>query len=341
MKRRRQGFTLIELIAAMAVLGVALSTVTLALHVLYRVDTRVRESLAWQANLDRFTVAFRRDAHEADEARLPPAKAPAKVPDQLVLRMPQSTSISYVLGARSIDRIVRQVDKVLSRESFRLPASSAQWDATTNAGVTKVTLRLLPLGPATDGLQQRREENVTAVVRMFRVPGGAKPPDTPSVAPPQTSLSPSLGGTGGVSTHVLSSHHSVNPSYKYSSLPPGGTGGLSTRVRTCPVSTRAAFVSHTLLASDICNTITEDVVRRSKTALENESCSTCSRQQYTGGQATRATQYRASKERFGKNGMHNDRVVRELCGPYQPRDIAQEKNSAGNLLIRGKSGSIC
>ena len=174
MKRRRDGFTLIELIAAMAVLGVAMATVTLALHVLYRVDTRVRDSLAWQANLDRFTVAFRRDAHEAEEAQLPPAKGPAKNPDELVLRMPQSTSISYVLGSRSIDRMVRQGDKLLSRESFRLPAASAQWNVTTNSGVTKVTLRLLPLGPATDGLHQRREESVSAVTRLFRVQAGKK-----------------------------------------------------------------------------------------------------------------------------------------------------------------------
>ncbi len=142
MKPARRGSSLLEASLAVTLLGVTMTTVTLALHGLYRADRRVRQDVANRQSLERLITQLRRDAHVADRAAIAPAAGDGAAADRLTLIVAART-VQYRLGPLGMQREVTSADEVLHRDTFRFHgAAQAEWQIEERAGTPLVLLAL-------------------------------------------------------------------------------------------------------------------------------------------------------------------------------------------------------
>ncbi len=127
---RRQGYTLIEMMVVISLLGVLLPTTGWMLHTLMKVELASRHEQARQQTLLHLGEVFRRDirlsttANSNDDAR------------ELTLTDPEGNSIRYRIDDFSIER--RELgtgETAVHRERFLLPECVVRLDvAATNQG---------------------------------------------------------------------------------------------------------------------------------------------------------------------------------------------------------------
>ena len=154
---RRRGYTLIECLVAITLLGSLLGTVTLTLTVMYRAERTMRDALDQQRSLEQFTARFRSDAHQASSASVSkPAEAngPAR---ELVLECATDQMITYTLRPQAVERVVRRGESTVHRETYGLTAASARWEVREQK--TPIVSLLL------DG-----QTRIDAVVHLLRKP---------------------------------------------------------------------------------------------------------------------------------------------------------------------------
>ena len=141
--RRRRGYTLVECLVALSLLSVTLTTVALTLHTLYQADHRLRDELAYESELERFTAQLRTDAHPAVEATIDSSTVEVSAADSLELSLGADRTIQYSILPERIERTAHQADTVRHRESYRLPPSaSAKWQMQEDRTPPIVTLVL-------------------------------------------------------------------------------------------------------------------------------------------------------------------------------------------------------
>ena len=125
-KIRRDGYTLIETLVVIAIVGVTLTIVALTMHTLYRAEHRLRDDLQGQQMLERLGDQLRTDAHQAVAVATKngPEDPPARI---LTLTVSKDRSIEYSLGTSGIARTVKHGNDVEHREQYPFAAASGNF----------------------------------------------------------------------------------------------------------------------------------------------------------------------------------------------------------------------
>jgi len=124
MRRRRDGFTLIELTVVLTVLSLVWLSITCVLYTLYHADHRLRDDLQREHALDRFAMRLRLDAHAASSANLLEL---AEGGNELVLSTVEERSIHYGMSDEGVYRVVQQGEAVLHRDNFLTGRATCAW----------------------------------------------------------------------------------------------------------------------------------------------------------------------------------------------------------------------
>lgn len=165
MKRRRAGFTLVELLAVIAVFSVAMGLLVLSIVSLQKAANRVQSGITANAEWDRFVQQFRTDAHSARAYALSQSIPEVEHPDTLTLTLADATTIEYRLTPDLIQRRVRAGEVVQHRESYGIaPVTNPGWQVSRSepkplVGVS-ARLRALQSGRAADTQSQRVESAI-------------------------------------------------------------------------------------------------------------------------------------------------------------------------------------
>jgi prepilin-type N-terminal cleavage/methylation domain-containing protein len=170
MKSRRRGYSLVECLVVISLIGGILGTVATTLSALYRTDQGMREALTYDRALDRFIVQLRSDAHQAVSATVGKAGDGAAAANQLLLALQDGRSIRYTLHAQRAERVVRRDQTVEHTESYPVVSSPVAWQLREDRASPIVSL-VLKLRPA------RRDQSpagaatyrIDAAVRLVRV----------------------------------------------------------------------------------------------------------------------------------------------------------------------------
>lgn len=169
----RRGYSLIETLAAITLVSTTFTTVAVALHGMYRSTQRVQEELAVERELERFSVQFRADAHEATSAKAEPSSDPKKDPQILSLSLADKQIAQYTLQPQRIDRALRRGDEVRHRETYRLPKGSvSRWQVQGERQIAIVSL-ILERQPAGSGGLRAQTVHVDAAVGLLRSPSAS------------------------------------------------------------------------------------------------------------------------------------------------------------------------
>ena len=165
MKRRRAGFTLVELLAVLAVFSVAMSLIVLSIVALQKAGNRVQSGITANAEWDRFVHQFRTDAHTARAYALSQSTPEVEHTDTLTLTLADATTIEYRLTPDLIQRRVRSGEVVQHRESYGIaPVTNPGWQLSRAEPkpLVGVSARLLALqsGNAAETRPQRVESAI-------------------------------------------------------------------------------------------------------------------------------------------------------------------------------------
>ena len=166
MTARRRGFTLIECLTAFTLLASVLAAVSVTLHTLYQADHRLRDVLAQDRELERLAKDLRTDVHVATAVAVNTEAAASG--SELALTCGQDRTVTYTLQPRQVDRMERQGDAVMRRESYRLPLVSTAWQVQPEGGLHVVTLQIDPPPADRDAGALRYRQQITAVAGMIR-----------------------------------------------------------------------------------------------------------------------------------------------------------------------------
>ncbi len=124
---KRRGFTLVEMSAAMAVSTVLLTLATGAVHRAMRIDSDCREQADTMRSLTRLSHDLRRDAHEAQSAKL------TQEPLGLDFLMPNERVVRYTIADTEFIRESEIPDEQTQREFYKKPADYHATITTTAA----------------------------------------------------------------------------------------------------------------------------------------------------------------------------------------------------------------
>jgi hypothetical protein len=116
---RRHGYSLVECLVMIALIGAVLNTLVVMLYGLHRADRRWRSAWSDARSFDQFVDRWREDVHAAQAAMAVEAEAQATPGRRrLELSLAQGRRIEYALGNDEVVRIVRAAGGEQHRESF-------------------------------------------------------------------------------------------------------------------------------------------------------------------------------------------------------------------------------
>lgn len=121
--RKQDGYSLVELVTALAVGSVLVAVAVGLLHALFRVQRDGLQQACQALVLDRLAGQFRQDIHAATRAAAvgPAARAAGKPLDPWELQMPGDRRVQYRTEQGGLVRLERQAGRLLSQERFQLP----------------------------------------------------------------------------------------------------------------------------------------------------------------------------------------------------------------------------
>lgn len=152
-QRTRQGWSLIEIVAAITVGSVIFGLALVLAHGFLRMDTSLRMERQTWASLARLAEQFRDDAHAAHAVAAPaPNPAGAKPVDSRAeypgatwtLRLADDHRAEYTVAGEEVTRIEHAGGKVVSRERYVLPPGTIAKLEPPAAGSRRVALRIVP-----------------------------------------------------------------------------------------------------------------------------------------------------------------------------------------------------
>jgi len=120
-RESRRGFTLIEVMVLMTSVAVMLGMSVVVLQLTLRLETDARGRFDRSTLLNRLAERFRADVHGARGVDVDP-----KQPEALRVESASGRSIEYrTKGAGEVARVESEGDKVVHRETFRVPQTGA------------------------------------------------------------------------------------------------------------------------------------------------------------------------------------------------------------------------
>lgn len=146
---RRAGYSLIELLVVLTLLGFVLGAVTVSLHGFQRAQFKAREEFDRRSAIDQFVERFRTDAHSARSAEI---VSGGNETGRTLLRFVQtdSSSVEYSLLGQSLLRTRFEGGSPVQQDSFALESDSeTRFDIDSSDQGTLVTVWLsLSMGPS-------------------------------------------------------------------------------------------------------------------------------------------------------------------------------------------------
>lgn len=169
--RKRSGYSLVECLVAIALIGATMTTVAVAMSGMQRASQRVRGEIASEMELQRFAVQLRADTHAALSAVEETEENGGAAARSIRLALSDEKSVQYSLEAGCIQRVQRRGDELLHRETYRLPEMySAHWELEKNGSASMVSLKLEPEPVELSGRMGDRPLQINAAVGLLSRP---------------------------------------------------------------------------------------------------------------------------------------------------------------------------
>ncbi|NLS97032.1 MAG: type II secretion system protein [Planctomycetaceae bacterium] len=174
---RRRGYSLIECLATIAMIGTVMTTVAVSMSGMQRASQRIREEVAIEADLQRLAAQLRADGHNALSAKMAGGKTEDAAAGSILLTLSDKESVRYSVKADHLQREHLQGEKLLHRESYRLPEDcTARWELEENDSVPLVSLTVEPTpGDAKDRWNNWNTEIIAAVGLLKPTPAKSEP----------------------------------------------------------------------------------------------------------------------------------------------------------------------
>lgn len=148
--KRRRGYTLIEAISAIAMVGTVMGSLSLGLHRMFLAQRRISDNFVLVSDMDRLARQLRTDAHAADMASVD-GRADEEDADEgndvcLALTLNAGGQVEYRIQENRIVRLLQQAGDVVHRETYRLsPAARAAWEVSGEQPAKIISLVLTPI----------------------------------------------------------------------------------------------------------------------------------------------------------------------------------------------------
>lgn len=175
--RKHNGYTLVECLAAIAMIGTAMTTVAVSMsgiHVAYRqMESDSFGEMEWQ----RLAVQLRTDAHQARSASQEGETDENQPGNTLRLTLHEKEVLRYIVDGRQVRREHSRNDKVVHREDYRLPENcTAHWVLKTDGPSSVASLELELDSAETIGQAAHPVLQIDAAVGLFRPSPAPKTP---------------------------------------------------------------------------------------------------------------------------------------------------------------------
>lgn len=156
---RRAGISLIEMLIVISVMSITLGLAVMTIGFLMRAESGATQAFAASNMLSRLAADFRRDARAAREAEI----GADDEPGELRLILPEGRTVIYRGNGRSVERLVRQEEKLRQREVYRLGSERIEFQ------VTEEEPRLASLSVTTRLKAVTNTEGAPAGTRVVRI----------------------------------------------------------------------------------------------------------------------------------------------------------------------------
>ena len=161
MKYRRRGFTLVEVLATLTVLGAVWVTIALALHSLFEAERKLSRGFESANAIDQLAQLLRSDSHQSGSVSLD------ETGDEPVLLLTSSPTrhVRFQEVEQGIERTVLVSDAIEHREVVYLPLEAVRWKIEERNQRQLILLQLT----AREGRRPAREHEVKAAVGLVTV----------------------------------------------------------------------------------------------------------------------------------------------------------------------------
>jgi prepilin-type N-terminal cleavage/methylation domain-containing protein len=165
MRARHRGYTLIECLVVVTLVGAVLSGVVVTVHALYRGQQRWADASVVRRAVERFVEQWRSDIHQARSVTVEPAADGGGAARVLSLGLPGEKTVRYRLADQEIERLVHRGDQVEHREIYPLATLPVGWQVRRDRGRMLVSLELrLPWDRRPDLADRQPTYQFTAAV---------------------------------------------------------------------------------------------------------------------------------------------------------------------------------
>ncbi len=141
--RKHNGYTLVECLAAIAMIGTAMTVVAVSMSGMHVAYQQMQDDSFGDMEWQRLAVQLRTDAHQARSADQEGETDENHQANDLRLTLREKEVIRYIVAGRQIRREHSRNEKIVHRETYRLPENcTAHWVLKTDGPSSVASLEL-------------------------------------------------------------------------------------------------------------------------------------------------------------------------------------------------------